>query len=134
MPPNPALRRTGAVRLKREVRVLRWMLGVVLLSCLWLSPARPAPAEEKPAGLETRLEPFRGRWTTSRETMEDGKVRRDQLVLEFKGGELTFFTEEEGKKGNAFTLTVIAVEDDAAPHLILGHGERSKYAVHYDFV
>jgi hypothetical protein len=113
--------------------MLRRIACVVLVSCLSLSPTRTVPAEEKQPGPETKLEQFRGRWTTSRERKEDEKVRRYQLALEFKDGELTFFTEEDGKKGNEFTLKVIAVEQgDGAARLVLGFGERSKYVVYYD--
>jgi hypothetical protein len=111
------------------------MLCVVLLSCLSLSPTRTVWAEEKQPGPETKLEPFRGRWTTSREKKEDEKVRRYQLTLEFAGDELTFFTEEDGKKGNQFTLKVIEVEQgEGVSRLVLGFGERSRYVVACDFV
>jgi hypothetical protein len=62
-------------------------------------------------------------------------VRRYQLTLELTGEELTFFTEEDGKKGNPFTLKVIAVEQaDGASRLVLGFGERSRYVVACDCV
>ncbi len=114
--------------------MLRPALCALLLPCLWLSPISDTPADEKQPGLEAKLEPFRGRWTTSRERKEDEKIRRYQLVLEFKGGELTFFTEEGGKKGNQFTLKVIGVKQaDGAPRLVLEFGERQTYVIHYDF-
>jgi hypothetical protein len=114
--------------------MLRSVLCALVLPCLSLSPISDTLADEKQPGLAAKLEPFRGRWTTSREKKEDEKVSRYELVLEFKDGELTFFTEEGGKKGNQFTLNVIGVEQgDGAPHLILGFGERSKYVIHYDF-
>jgi hypothetical protein len=114
--------------------MLRRMACVVLLACLSLGPTRTVPAEENQPGPETKREQFRGRWTTSRESKEDEKVRHYQLVLEFNGGELTFFTEEDGKKGNPFTLKVIVVEQgDGASHLVLGFGERSKYVIYFDF-
>ncbi len=110
------------------------VLCVILLACLSLSPTRAILADEKQSGPETKLAQFHGRWTTSRQRKDDEKIRRYQLVLEFKGGELTFFTEERGKKGNEFTLKVIGVEEGAGgSHLILGFGDTSKYIVHYDF-
>jgi hypothetical protein len=109
------------------------VLCVILLTCLSLSPIRAIPADEKQSTLDTKMEPFRGRWTASRESKEREKIRRYQLVLEFKGAELTFFTEEDGKKANEFTLKVIAVEEGPKEsHLVLGFGS-SKYVVHYDF-
>jgi len=90
-------------------------------------------ADDKPPAQESRLEQFRGRSSTTREMREGEKVRHSQLVLEFRGGELTFYTEEGGKKGNQFTLKVIGVEQGKdVPYLVLGHGE-SKYVVYYDF-
>jgi hypothetical protein len=90
------------------------------------------PVEDKPAQA-AKLEQFRGRWSTSREKREDEKVRSYQLVLEFRGDKLTFYTEEGGKQGNRYTLQVIGVEPDKeVPYLILGSGQ-SKYTVYYDF-
>ena len=71
------------------------------------SPLGDTLADEKQPGLEAKLEPFRGRWTTSREKKEDEKVNRYELFLEFKDGEPTFITEEGGKKGDQFTLKLI---------------------------
>jgi hypothetical protein len=88
---------------------------------------------DKPPAQESELAQFRGRWSTSREMKEGEKVRHSQLVLEFRGGELTFYTEEGGKKGNQFTLKVIRVEQGRdVSNLVLGHSE-SKYVVYYDF-
>jgi hypothetical protein len=66
--------------------------------------------------------------------MRDGeKVRSYQLILEFRGDELTFYTEEDGKKGNQFTLKVIGVEQGKeVPYLVLGNGQ-TKYPLYYDF-
>ena len=54
------------------------------------SPLGDTLADEKQPGLEAKLEPFRGRWTTSREKKEDEKVNRYELFLEFKDGEPTW--------------------------------------------
>jgi hypothetical protein len=90
------------------------------------------PAGDKQPALETKLEPFRGRWSTSRESKVDGKMRRYDVVLEFKGSEMTFWTVEGGEKGNAFTLKVLAVEsEDTASRLVLEHGTR-KYTIYYE--
>jgi hypothetical protein len=114
--------------------MLRFVLSAVLFACLSLGAARSILADEKQPARDAKLEQFLGRWTTSRERKEDEKVRRYQLVLEFKGGELTFFTEEGRKKENQFTLNVIKdVRGKDAAYLILGHAE-SRYVVHYDFV
>jgi hypothetical protein len=54
------------------------------------------------------------------------------VVLEFKGSEVTLWTEEGGKKGNEFTLKVLAVEEGRAEsHLVLEHS--TKYTIYYDF-
>jgi hypothetical protein len=88
---------------------------------------------DKPPAQESRPAQFRGRWSTSREMREGEKVRHSQLVLEFRGDELTFYTEEGGTKGNQFTLKLIGVEQGKdVPYLVLGHSE-SKYVVYYDF-
>jgi hypothetical protein len=106
----------------------------MLFACLSLSPTRVILAHEKQSPSATKLEQFRGRWITSRPRKEEAKIHRDELVLEFKGDELTFFTQEGGKKGNEYTLKVIGVEEGAgASRVILGFGSRSKYIVHYDF-
>jgi hypothetical protein len=113
--------------------MLRCVLCVVLFGGLWLSSTRTILADDRPPAQQSRLEQFRGRWSTAREVREGEKVRHSQLVLEFRGGALTFFTEEGGKKGNQFTLKVIGVEQDKdVPYLVLGHS-KSKYVVHYDF-
>jgi hypothetical protein len=112
--------------------MLRCVLCGVLLGGLWLSSTRTILADDKPAQ-ESKLEQFRGRWTTSREKRDGDKVRSSQLILEFRCGELTFYTEEGGKKGNEFTLKVIGVEQGKdVPYLVLGHGQ-TKYPVYYDF-
>jgi hypothetical protein len=109
------------------------MLRVLLLGCLWLGPFETVRAEEKPPPQGPDLEQFFGRWSTPREVREGEQVRHSQLVLEFRGDELTFFTEEGGKKGNRFTLKVLGVEQGkGVPHLLLGHGA-SRYVVSYDF-
>ena len=110
------------------------MMNIDLVAVVVLWGAAPQdPTPQQPAGQESQLERFHGRWTTSRERTEGEKVRRFQLVLEFKGGELTFFTLHEDGKGNEFTLKVIRVEQgDGGPRLILGFGERCKYVVYYD--
>jgi hypothetical protein len=114
-------------------RVSRCVLCVLLLAGLWLSATTTIRAEDKPLAREPGLEQLLGRWSTSREMKEGEKARHSQLVLEFRGGELTFYTEEGGTKGNQFTLNVIAVEQDkGVSHLVLGRGG-SKYVVYYDF-
>ncbi len=45
-------------------------------------------ADDKPPAQESRLEQFRGRWSTTREVREGEKVRHSQLVLEFRGDEV----------------------------------------------
>jgi hypothetical protein len=112
--------------------MLRPVLSAILFACLSLSATRPILAAEKQPRPDTKLERFLGRWTTSREKKEGEKVRRYQLVLEFQSGELSFFTEESGKKGNQFTLKVIEdVDGKDTGYLVLGYGE-SRYVVHYD--
>jgi hypothetical protein len=90
------------------------------------------PVEDKRAPA-AKLEQFRGRWSTSREERDGEKVRTSQLALEFRSDQLTFYTEEGGKKGNEFRLQVIGVEQGKeVPYLVLASGQ-TKYPVYYDF-
>jgi hypothetical protein len=90
------------------------------------------PVEDKRAQ-EAKLEQFRGRWSTSREERDGDKVRTYQLILEFRRDQLTFYTEEGGRKGNQFMLQVIGVEQGKeVPYLVLSNGQ-TKYPVYYDF-
>jgi hypothetical protein len=90
-------------------------------------------ADDKPPAQDPKLEEFRGRWSTSREMRDGEKVRSYQLILEFRGDELTFYTEEGGKKENQFMLRVIGVEQGKeVPYLVLGNGQ-TKYPLYYDF-
>jgi hypothetical protein len=94
---------------------------------------RTVLADDSPAAHEDRLKQFHGQWSRSREKKDGDRVRQSQLILEFRGEDLTFYTEEGGKKGNEFTLKVLGIEQGKdASHLVLGHG-KSKYVVYYDF-
>jgi hypothetical protein len=75
--------------------MLRCVQCVVLLGSLWLISPRTMVADDKPPAPEPKLEKFHGRWSTSREVREGEKVRHSQLVLDFRGRELTYYTEED---------------------------------------
>ncbi len=110
---------------------LGWLSGMSVMAPE--HSARAAQPQEKTPVLKAKLEQFQGRWITSRARKEDEKIHREHLILEFKGEELTFFTEEDGKKGNQFTLKVMEVEQRGAEQwLVLRSAGAHRYTIHYD--
>src|SRR6478609_8587550 len=108
----------------------RWIPIAPLLAGLLVSPARPIPADDGPS--EAVLKPFIGRWSRPWELKDGGAVRHLRVLLHFRDGEVTLATEEGGKKGNEYTLKVLAVEEGKdASHLVLGFG-KSRYVVYFD--